>query len=277
MGAFVDLSEILHRVTGGLGGNPEHLLFHKEARIAGAAAPAVIIGSLASLWLYQGSPAHGDIPGAVSAPSNTTPGSLRFTPPTGAQQKWLLGLAATARGSGTLVMYDRLLHNGGLSGTVLTPQNVGGSLTRNLGGIGNEIWVEIYTLVGTSGTTITAAYVNELDVVRTTPAIPFGGTGNREATRLIHLPRASGDRGVKSVISVTLLASTGTAGSFGVTVARPLTLVPLSVSAVGVVRDFISGLPSVLEIPANACLSLAHFPASTSAPAVLGSLHMIEK
>jgi len=277
VGAFVDLSEILHRVTGGSGGNPEHLFFHKEARIAGAAAPAVIAGALSSLWLYQGSPAHGDIPGVASAPTNTTPGALRFTPPTGVQQKWLLGMTATVRVAGTLTLYDRLLHNGGLSGTVITPQVVGGSLTRNLSGIGNEIWVEIYTLVGTTGTTITASYVNELDVTRTTPAMSFGGTGNREATRLIHLPRASGDRGVKSVISVTVLASTGTAGSFGVTVARPLALVPINMASVGAVRDFISGLPSVLEVPAGACLTLAHYPTNTPAPAVFGSLHMVEK
>ena len=62
---------------------------------------------------------------------------------------------------GILVLYDRLLHIGGLNATTTAAQTVGGSLSRYTGGAGNQIWVEIYTQIGTTATTITANYTNQ--------------------------------------------------------------------------------------------------------------------
>lgn len=281
MPALTDLSDIINRVTGGSDGTPEHLFFWKDARIGAATAPSHVAGRAASLWQYNGVPAGGAVPGAVAVPTNATVGSLLQVNPGGAREKWLLGMTAasfSAAMGGMLILYDRLLHIGGLSGTVITAQSVGGTLTRNTDGLGNQIWIEIYTAIGTTGTTVTASYTNEAGASgRTTIATAIGGTGFLEATRIIMLPLAGGDRGVQAVASVTLAASTGTAGNFGVTVARPLASLPIAMGGVGNVRDFISGLPSIIKIDTNACLVLAFLPNGTAVPQIIGSLHFVEK
>lgn len=278
MANLTDLSDIIERVTGGNSGTPEHLFFYKDSRVAAAAA-ATVAGRYSSLWQYNGNPAHGAAPGAVAIPDNTTNGGLKQTDPGGGRQKWLLGATATSSAAGTLIIYDRLLHISGLNGTTLTAQTVGGTLTRYTGAesVGNQIWIEVYTQIGASSTTITANYTDQAGVAgKTTQAVAIGNTGLREVQRIIPLTLASGDTGVRSVSSVTLAATTGTAGDFGVTIARPLAMIPIGVVGTGTVRDFISGLPSIIEIKTDACLALAWLANGTAAPQIMGSIHMIE-
>lgn len=278
MANLTDLSDIIERVTGGNSGTPEHLFYYKDGRVA-AAAGVTVAGRFSSLWQYNGSPAHGAAPGAVAAPDNTTNGGLKQTDPGGGRQKWLLGATATSSVAGTLIIYDRLLHISGLNGTTLTAQTVGGSLTRYTGAesVGNQIWVEVYTQIGTTATTITASYTDQDgNSGITSQTAPIGGTGLREVQRMIPIPLAAGDTGVRAVASVTLAASTTTAGDFGITVARPLAYIPIGVVGAGTVRDFISGLPSVIEIKTDACLSLAWLANGTAGPQIWGSLHMVE-
>ena len=278
MPALTDLSDVINRVTGGADGSPEHLFFWKDARVGATAAPALVAGRLASLWRYNGIPAGGVVPGAASVPTNVTIGALMQANPGGTREKWLLGMVASSHVIGALILNDRLLHNGGLSGTVITAQTVGGTLTRNTGGLGNQIWVEIYAALGGTATTITASYTNELGVSgRTTIATPIGGTGFNEVSRLIPLPLADGDKGVQAVASVTLAGTTGTAGSFGVTVVRLIAVIIMGTLGAGNVRDFISGLPSIIKVDMGACLVFAWMSNTVTAPQIFGSLHFIEK
>lgn len=280
MAALTDLNDIVNRCTGGNSGAPENIFFYKDARVGAAAAGATIAGRLQSLWQYEGQPSSGAAPTTVATPDNTTNGGLKQTDPAGGTQKWLLGMTAAALNPGTLILYDRLLHIGNLSGTVTTAQTVGGSLTRYTGtaSVGNQIWVEIYTQIGTTATTITANYTDQDgNASQTTVATAIGGTNNREVQRIIALPLAVGDTGVRAVASVTVLATTGTAGAFGVSIVRPLLVIPLGVTGAGSTRDLIAGLPGPIEIQTDACLALAWLANTTAAPQVFGSIHMIEK
>lgn len=278
MAALTDLSDIVNRVTGGNNGTPEHLFFFRDSRVDAAAAAATVAGRMTSLWQYEGNPAGGAAPGAVAVPDNTTDGGLKQTDPGGSRTKWLLGCTASSSAAGTLILYDRLLHISGLNGTTLTAQAVGGALTRYTGAesVGNQIWVEVYTQIGASGTTITAIYTDQGGDGGTTTATAIGATGLREAQRIISLPLASGDTGVRGVTSVTLAGTTGTAGDFGVSIVRPLAILPIGLLGSGTVRDFIAGLPSIPEIKTDACLALAWLANTTTAPQIFGSLHMIE-
>lgn len=279
MAAILDLSDLVNRVTGGNDGTPEAVFFHKDARIGAAAAAATVAGRMTSLWRYNGIPAGGAVPGAAANPDNTTVGALLQTDPGGGRQKWLLGVVGVPLNAGTLILYDRLRHIGGFSGTVTTPQAFGGAASRYTGveAAGNQIWVEIYTQIGATGTTITASYTNESGTAgRTTVATAIGATGFREEERIIRLPLQSGDRGVRSVESVTLAATTGTAGEFGVTLAKPLTIMPFASAGVGQVRDLIAGLPGILEIKPGACLAWAWLANVATAPVLDGSVHMVE-
>jgi hypothetical protein len=278
MTALADLSDIVNRCTGGSSGTPELLFFYRDSRVGAGAAAATVAGRMTSLWRYEGSPAGGAAPGGVMNPNNTTDGGLKQANPGGGRQKWLIGATAVASASGTLILYDRLLSISGLSGTTTTAQTVGGSLTRYTGAasVGNMIMIEVYTAIGGTATTITAAYTDQDNNSATSTATGIGGTGLSEAQRAIVLPLATGGTGVRAVASVTLAASTGTAGNFGVNIIRPLLVIPVPISGAGVSRNLIAENPGPIEIQTGACLSFMFLANGTTAPQVFGTLSMIE-
>ncbi len=278
MGAIASISDLVTRATGGSNGTPENITFWKNGRVGGAAAPASIIGRMISLWQYEGSPSHGAAPGAVSNPDNTTSGAMKQTDPGGGRTKWLLGGSAGATQLHTIVIYDRLLHISGMSGTNVGAQTVGGSLTRYVGGAGNQIWIEIYTIIGATPQTITASYTNSVPAGgHTTAAANIGNTGLREAQRLIPLTLQAGDVGVSAVGSVTLSGTTGTAGDFGVTVVHPLLMLPMGGANIVAMRDTISQVVAMPDVKTGACLAIGTVPNTiTAVPDFLGSLHFVE-
>lgn len=277
MTALADLSDLINRATGGSSGTPQNVFFHKVARIAGAAATAPIAGRWASLWTYDGYPGPGSAPGAVAAPTNATSGALPFASAGGGRESWMVQAWATGLVGGTVLLYDRLLHIGGLSGTVTTAQTVGGTITRNTGGAGNMAWAEVYSQIGATSTTITMSYTNQAGTSgRTSTAVAFGNTGFREATRAVLLPLAAGDSGIQAVASCTVAATTATAGNFGITVGRPIAYCGIGTAGTAGWRDFITGLPGIPTIESGACLTLLWSPSTTTAPEVFGGYSIVE-
>jgi len=278
MTALTDISDLINRSTGGNNGTPQNVFWHKQPRIAGAAAPSLISGRPASLWQYDGQPSAGAAPTTVAAPTNATTGALPFTSAGNGRESWMTQAWATALTGGTLILYDRLLHIGGLSGTVTTAQTVGGTITRNTGGKGNFAFAEIYTQIGSTATTITMSYTDQDgNSGNTSTGVVFGGTNFREATRAIFLPLAANDSGIQSIQSVTLAASTTTAGNFGIVMGRILAYIGVGVAGAAGWRDYITGLPSIPKIDDGSCLSLLWMPIGTTAPEILGGFSIVEK
>jgi hypothetical protein len=271
LAAFANISEILTALT--TSGQFEHVFYYVDSRVGASASTAGTAGRMMSLWPQNSYPnGAGAAPGAVAIPTNATVGSWGQTNASGGREKYLLGASATMGNNafGTLIIYDRLLHISGLNGTTLTAQNVGGTLTRYTSSTeskGNQIWIEIYSQIGGSSTTITASYTKEDGTTsgRTTKAAAIGNTGLREAQRIIPLALQDGDLGVTAVASVTLAGTTGTAGDFGVTIAHPLLVIPISSANSGSTRDLLAGLPSLVPIKDNACLTAVFYSASAVA------------
>jgi hypothetical protein len=277
MAALTDISDLINRASGGNSGTPQNRFWFKAARIAGAAPPALIAGRAASLWQYDGIPGGGVAPTTVAAPDNTTAGALPFTSAGGGRQSWMTQAWATGLNGGTLILYDRLLHIGGLSGTVATAQTVGGTLTRNTGGAGNFVFAEIYSLIGTTARTITMSYTDQDgNNGQTSTAVAIGATGFREQTRAIFLTLAAGDTGVQAVADVTINATTGTAGNFGIVVGNPIGYLPVGGAGAPGWRDYVTGLPGIPEIESGACLSLLWVPITTAAPELFGGYSIVE-
>jgi hypothetical protein len=282
MAALTDLSDLIHRQSGGSNGTPENLFFHKVPRVAGVAATAPIAGRGCSLWTYDGMPAGGAVPTGAAIPERSTTGALPFAAPGGSREKWLIGASIAPLVSGVYLLYDRLFHIGGLNATLTTAQTVQGSpaspaLTRNTGGAGNFAFYEIYTIIGTTPTTLTMTYADQDGNTGQTSTINIGGTGFREVTRAQRIPLAAGDSGIQSIQSVQLSATTGTAGNFGITIAQPLAWIPVGAAGVAGWRDYTTGLPGIPAIYPNACLSLFFIPAVATAPEVFGALGFVEK
>lgn len=279
MAAIVDLSEYINRGTGGNSGAPQYLTKFYSARTNGAVPANPIAGRPMSLWTYDSTRGgRGVAPGAVAAPTNATNGSMLHTDASGGRDLWLTYLGGSALIGGRVLLEDRLLHIGGLSGTTTTAQTVGGTLTRNTGGEGNQIWVEIYTAVGGTATTITASYTNQAGTSgRTTVATTFGGTNFNTSTRIIALPLQAGDTGVQAVASVTVLATTGTAGNFGVTVVKPVISCSfMALGSGGEIGALAKGLPPV-KVDPGACLFPIFVPTAATVPELQLDLIMFER
>ena len=282
MAALTDLSDLINRQSGGNNGTPENLFFHKVPRVSGVAATAPVIGRGCSLWTYDGMPAGGAVPSSAAIPDRSTTGALPFTAPGGLREKWLIGASIVPSTAGVYLLYDRLMHVGGLSGTVTTAQTVQGSpaspaLTRNTGGAGNMAWYEIYTVIGTTNTTLTMTYTDQDGNTGNTSTINIGATGFREVTRAQRIPLAAGDNGIQSVQSVQLSGTTGTAGNFGITIAQPLAWIPVGAAGTAGWRDYTTGLPGIPAIHPDACLALMFLPAAATAPEIWGCFGTVEK
>lgn len=282
MAALTDLSDLINRLTGGNNGTPETQFWHKVPRVGGAAATAPIAGRLQSMWTYDGYPAGGATPSTAAIPTRTTQGAIPFTAPGGSREKFLISAGVVPSITGVFLLYDRLFHIGGLSGTATTAQTVQGNpaspaLTRNTGGAGNIAWAEIYTIIGATSTTLTMNYTNQAGTSGRTSTINIGSTGFREVTRAQRIPLAAGDSGIQAINTVQLSATTGTVGNFGITIAQPLAWIPVGAAGAGGWRDYTTGLPGIPAINPDACLALAYIATGTTAPEMWAAATFVEK
>jgi hypothetical protein len=281
MAAITDLSDLINRQSGGNSGTPENIFFHKVPRVAGVAATSTVAGRGCSLWTYDGMPAKGDVPTSGAIPDRSLQGAIPFTAPGGSRDKHLIGASVTSNAAGVFLLYDRLFHIGGLSGTSTAAQQIqddpaSPALTRNTGGAGNIAFYEIYTIIGTSSTTLTMTYTNQAGT-GSTSTINIGATNFREVSRMQRIPLAAGDSGIQAIEQIQLTATTGTLGDFGITIAQPLAWIPVGAAGTMGWRDYTTGLPGIPVIDPDACLSLMFIPTSTAAPELFGSLATIEK
>jgi hypothetical protein len=166
----------------------------------------------------------------------------------------------------TLVAIDLLNVSGGLDGTITTEQTTNlptAALTRHTGGDGVFIGIVIYATVGTTATTISVRYTNQAGTPnRTSTVTSFGATNFREIGRLIQIPLEAGDTGARSVEGVTLTATTGTAGNFGVCLFKPLMGFSLDSTTGTMPLDAVSSggmIGSMAEFDDDACLTFMAF------------------
>jgi hypothetical protein len=192
--------------------------------------------------------------------------SVQEVPSVGAGRLTLLGAQMNPSGpSGmTVMVVDALNMSGGLAGNLSTAQTTNlptAALTRYTSGEGVMAALVIHSNVGTIVATVTASYTNQSGTgSRTTTAMQLGGTGWREAQRVITLPLQAGDTGVRSVESVTLAAPTsGSAGNFGVLLYKPLAMIGLNDQQGAHAVDAVSSggmIGALAEVEDDACLTL---------------------
>jgi hypothetical protein len=188
---------------------------------------------------------------------------------------YIATLSAQMVNAGSLILYDRLAHMGGLSGTSVAAQTVNVSIPAsrgaNVGGEGLEWFLEWYTDTGATGVNCTVSYTDQGDVAGRTVVVAVPATCR--ASRLLPIPPNAAQQ-IKSIQNVTLSASTLAAGSFGVTCARRLgdtaVAVTNQISRAGV---FDLGLPRVYD---DACLWLVNLVSTTTTGNANGTLQLIQ-
>jgi hypothetical protein len=233
-----------------------------------------IAGQLTSLWRGTGMPTQGAIPGTTWATcDNALAGGLAL-PTLGALKGYIARIALTGSLANTWLLYDRLGHNGGLSGTVTTAQTVNGSLATAAAagrcaadGSDVEWFIEIYTDMGSTSVTATVNYNNQSDVAVNAAAITLGATPR--AGRLYQIIPNAGTS-IKQPNTVTLSATTGTAGSFGITARSRQCGLGQPIANVSPPGDFAAiGLP---EFKQTSCLELVALCTTTSTGILMGEI-----
>ena len=227
--------------------------------------------AVAGRWydLWTTVPPVGVAPTTAVVPTSATLGALGQQDGGGLA----LGLVAArfnAMNPGVFLLVDRLSHQGGLSGTVTTAQTTNlptAALTRYTDGVGVMIGLTIYTLIGAIGSTVSASYTDQNDNTgNITPLVVIGGSNFNAPSRMVMLPLTGDDTGVKAVASVTVTATTGTAGNFGVTLFKPLAAIIVDEVNGVAICDLVTGkwgggLPEVAD---GAALQLLGCSASTN-------------
>lgn len=259
-----------------LGNNSSRLVIDK-ASIASQAA-----GTFVSLWRATGQPGQGAIPAAAAVCDNTLTGAMGFTQqvaPATSYGAW--ANAVCSNSAMTLEIHDRLMHMGGLNGTLTTAQTVNLDVNANLAS-GNldkrkgdsnfsdiQWWLEWYTATGLTAVTATVSVTYNDG---TTGTLSASLAATRPASFMLPLngliPAAAAGKYIRDVDSVQLSVTTGTAGSFGVTATRQRMTMPLPLANKMEVFDWAAlGLP---EVANSSCLFPIVLTSTTSTGTVRG-------
>jgi len=242
-----------------------------------------------SSWLGTGFPAAGTAPsGSSTVPTRTTTGALGQLDASAGELRAMCRTVTVSANTGgqaglILMLIDRLVHKGGLDGTLNTAQTVStAALTRYTDGVGVRAGIEIYSSIGATGTTATIDYTDSTGTAsQTSPAIVVGGTGFNVTNRFlpISLGGTDGGKGIKAVNTVTLAASTATAGNFGITLYKPLMKIAVqsggglfapNADPIGT-RGFLMPV-----ISTSACLQWLLFGAGTVTEQICGAFRFFE-
>lgn len=250
-----------------MGNNSSRIIIDK------ASISNTVAGQFHSLFRATGQPGQGAIPTTAAVCSNALLGALQFTQQTAPATSYLGILEGLCGNSSTtLEIHDRLMHMGGLNGTLLTAQTVDVDISANLAtsnldarkGDANysdiQWWLEWYTDTGatasnaTINVTFNDASSNNLSVVA------VGGTVR--ASRMIPLnsliQAADAGKYIRDINTVTLSASTGTAGNFGFTATRYRGAIYKPVANARFTADWAGlGLPEISNAASLFCIQVA--------------------
>ena len=259
-----------------LANNSSRLVIDK-ASIANAAA-----GQFHSLWRATGQPGQGAIPTAAAVCNSALLGGFQYTQQTAPATSYIGYLEAVCQNNAvTLEVHDRLMHMGGLNGTLTTAQAVnldlGGVTADNMANrIGDanysdvQWWLEWYTDTGATVVNATVAVTYSDGTTGNLTAVSLAATRRASFMQPLNglIPAAQSGKFIRGIVSVTLSATTGTAGSFGVTATRPRVSLACPLANIKWSADW-AALP-VSEVPNGSCLFLVQIAGTTSTGTVRG-------
>lgn len=202
-------------------------------------------------------------------------GAIPFNNPTSPATLHMLSFGAGGPTLGTLMLYDRLWHVGGISLTVNTLQTFTGVLapTRHVDGVNNLLLIEITTATTATAATLTVTYTNTLDQTKTaTIALAAAEPVNR----CYFLNLAAGDVGIKTIVSCQLsVAKTAGVANLVLLNAAEIVAVPWAANQ-WTERDLVLQMANLPRILDDAHLTLMVLASTTSTGIITGRLQLAE-
>lgn len=215
-------------------------------------------------------------PGISGAALTSYAGQIPFTNPSAGQNTYLARFVAfSANQGGSIMLADRLWHNSGITITSTTAQTVN-SVTfpardnnGSTNGEGVFLGVEVSTATGAGNPTITIGYTNSDNTSGRTGTNVYAVSASSPIGTFYPIGLQSGDKGVRSIQSITLSA-TWTSGTIHLVAYRPLVIVnSASAGITGVVDALTSGLPRMYD---NSVPFLIYTPNTTASTYFSGSM-----
>jgi len=227
-------------------------------------------------WMMTGSPTVGVAPTTWAHPTAATAGTWapKYANSSGGTNRLLLTDIVMTNAGQSLILRDRIGHMGGMSGIVTTAQTVAATLTApaadgrcDVSGSDVEWFLEWYTATGATGVNATVAVTyDDASTGNVVVALP----ATVPAYRMYRIQPAVAGRTIKGITSVTLSATTGTAGNFGVTATKKLATSFLAVAGYNDTRDW--ARLAMPKIGSNACLFGTFWTTTTTLGTVLGTI-----
>lgn len=221
-------------------------------------------------WAEGGAPAAGATPTTWATCTKSLLGAYNYNMVNASPATLRLLQASVTQanvGQGKWLV-DRLGHMGGLSGTTTTAQSTGANGntdawagTRCASDYSDVEWfLEWYTATGSTAVTATCA-ITYNDGTTGTTTVPIAASTPAYRMLPIQPPAGTVGKRIKSVDSVTI-ATTGTAGNFGVTALRRLACFTSSVANMECSKDFAAiAMP---EIGDDACINAIYWTTTTT-------------
>lgn len=236
---------------------------------AKAATGTMVAGRPWSTWALAGNPGAGSFNStlagvALSSTSALVAGQIPFTNPVSGNS-YLARLQGGATIAGTLLLCDRLWHNGGFTITSNTAQTINSAAfpardnNGSTNGEGVILGLEISAAAGAAAPTITVSYTNSDNTASRTATNSFPTANSPAAGSFFPIGLQAGDKGVRSVQSLTLSVSwvSGTMNlvAYRVLAALELTgaFVPNAIDALtsGFPRLYDGSVPFLIFIPST--------------------------
>jgi hypothetical protein len=230
-----------------------------------------VAGTIASLWRSVGPlPTQPVIPAAPALCNNGTAGALAMPAVVGSNTLYLDELNLSCTIAGSIDVMDRVLHSGGLNGTLTTAQAVATpNLPPRAPAIMCEWFLECY--IATGATTVAATVNVDYSDGTLGQNIAVTLPVSWQAGRLLPIIPAIG-KYIARINNITLSGTTGIAGNFGVTAARRLGVMANIIAAnLSDVRPYL-----LRGIASDACVSLHVNASTTSTGDVRGHLVFIQ-
>jgi len=242
---------------------------------------AMVAGQICSMWRATGQPGQGAIPGTTPVvPDKSTLGAIDFanqTPPAASNLAW--AVLTSSNSGGGFEFHDRVAHMGGLALNVTTPQVITGLDLSTMGvpadrlgsaDYGDLQWfLEVYAVGGATASNATINVTYDDATTGNLDVLAVGGTlrVGRCLPLIPLIPTAKQGRKIRAINSVTLSASTGTAGDFGFTCTRQRTSKAFGLAGTPVTLTWQDGLP---EVPNDSCLMILILCGSNTSGALNG-------
>lgn len=251
-------------------------------------APQAANACMYTPWYAAGNPVAGAAPASGMAGATcdrTTTGAIQLNNASAGKRKYLAGLRGIAgTQGGTLAIFDRLWEQSGIVVTTTTAQTINSVALPARDGEGGTNGEDVIAAIEVRVATTNAAAITNMTISYTNSDGTAGRTGtisantptagfpaNAKVGVVIPFALQAGDRGVRSIQSITLGTSLVT-GTVHLVMLRLITLLPFA-SPEFIMDPLDCGLISTLD---NCCLQPIMVPISVSANDHHGAFTFVE-